>query len=35
MGFRQEFPERCLPLEATYYPELAKDDDARAWYYIS
>ena len=32
-GLRQESRERCLPLEETYYPELAKDEDARAWYH--
>ena len=31
MGLRQEFLERCLLLEETYYPELAKDEDAKAW----
>ena len=32
MGLPQEFPERCSLLEEIYYPELAKDEDARAWY---
>ena len=32
-ALRQEFRERCLLLEEIYYPELAKDEDARAWYH--
>ena len=35
MGLRQEFPERCLLLEETYYPELAKGDDPRALYQMN
>ena len=35
MGSRQEFLERCLLLEETYYPELAKDEDGRCWYHMN
>lgn len=35
MGSRQEFRERCLLLEETYYPELANDEDARVWDYMN
>ncbi len=35
MGLRQEFLERCLLLGETCYQELAKDEDARAWYHMN
>ena len=35
MGLRQEFLERCLQSEETYYPELAKDEDIRAWHHMN
>ena len=35
MGLQQEFRERCLLLEETYYPELVKDEDARAWNHMN